>query len=356
MCEYLRCFKFSDIKQYDNVIDQVRHRAQYIGSDSDGEVMYDTTKPLPTLYYTGTVKLHGTNSAIGFIVDSGTTWYQSRERLLSLDDDCYGFMAHFVQHKNTTDALLAKLKSDYVEFMLQKQYTRIIIYGEWCGGRIKKKTIINTLPKMFVVFAVKFAHDDGTGQYLSLEQLREYIGVNEKARIFNTVDFGTYSVVIDFEHPEESQEILTQLTLQVEKECPAAKCFGVSGLGEGIVWTCDDSGYTESKFRFKTKGKLHSAKIREIAPVDIEKLNSIKQCVETLIDENRLEQGLDHLNEYNFQIDESNIGIFIRWVVQDCIKEEADTIAASGLPKKEVHKAMSHYAKNWFKQQLRADT
>lgn len=45
--------------------------------------------PLPVVMYTGTIKVHGTNAAVRFI--NGEVKFQSRNRMISVDDDNLGF-------------------------------------------------------------------------------------------------------------------------------------------------------------------------------------------------------------------------------------------------------------------------
>jgi hypothetical protein len=47
---------------------------------------------------------------------------------------------------------------------------------------------------------------------------------------------------IDFNMPQLVQNQLSEITIAVEEECPVAKAFGFSGIGEGIVNTLEDIG------------------------------------------------------------------------------------------------------------------
>jgi hypothetical protein len=53
----------------------------------------DRSKRLPTLKFTGTVKLHGTNAAIVYQQNVGH-WYQSRNRVITSINDNFGFAEH----------------------------------------------------------------------------------------------------------------------------------------------------------------------------------------------------------------------------------------------------------------------
>jgi hypothetical protein len=153
---------------------------------------------------------------------------------------------------------------------------------------------------------------------------------------------------IDFNNPQLSQNLLVDLTLAVEEECPVGKHFGISGVGEGIVWWNADRNLT-----FKVKGEKHSVSkvktIKEIAAVDIERMASLDAFIDTVITENRMNQGLTKLGEMGLEIDIKNTGAYIKWVVNDAMKEEQDVIIASSFDMKELGGKMSNKAKAfWF--------
>jgi len=173
-------------------------------------------------------------------------------------------------------------------------------------------------------------------------------------RIFFINQFGEWKIDIDFNEPEQSQNKLIDYTISVEEECPVAKHFGVEkGTGEGIVWTCNYNGIV---YRMKVKGELHStSKVKILAPVDIERVNSINELVCNVVTENRLLQGLDHLRENNIELSIENTGSFIKWVNGDIVKEEIDLIIGSNFEIKEVMAPASKKAKAWFFDKIFSD-
>lgn len=135
--------------------------------------------------------------------------------------------------------------------------------------------------------------------------------------------------------------------MAVEKKCPVAAHFGVEGIGEGIVWSATWKG---NNYRFKVKGEEHSnSKVKTIAPIDIEKLNSIQEFVEFAVHEGRLSQGIDviFLSKGATPVRERT-GDFVKWVTTDVFKEELDTLVKNGLEPKEVSSALSKKASKWF--------
>ena len=199
---------------------------------------------------------------------------------------------------------------------------------------------------MFIAFNAKVKHlDELLDKWITFSIDKELTD----RKIYHIDQFPKYYIEINFNCPEESQNRLIELTEQVENECPVAKTFGQLGVGEGIVWKPIESRFNSSKFWFKVKGEKHSvSKVKTLAAVDIEVVNNIKEFVEKVITENRLNQGLSYLTEQSLETDIKNIGTFLKWVVTDVFKEEMDTLTASGLTNKEVGSAMSNAAKKWF--------
>lgn len=72
------------------MIRNVRSNHDYQGSDEKGYPIYQHTENYPTLKFKGTVKLHGTNA--GIVNYGDRLEFQSRERVLSLEEDNAGFM------------------------------------------------------------------------------------------------------------------------------------------------------------------------------------------------------------------------------------------------------------------------
>ncbi|CAF1498923.1 unnamed protein product, partial [Rotaria magnacalcarata] len=101
------------------------------------------------------------------------------------------------------------------------------------------------------------------------------------------------------------------------------------------------------------KGEKHSvSKVKTLAPVDAEKLANLQEFVEYACTENRMHQGLDYLREQQITIEMKNIGIFLKWLINDIIKEEKDTMEESNIDPKDVGRGLQMKAKTWFKRNL----
>jgi len=315
--------KYPSIEQFRNVIRNVRCNHDYQGKDDDGKAIYQHKDNYPTLAFRGTVKMHGTNAGIVKYSD-GRIEFQSRERVLSIEEDNAGFMT--------------EMMSKDLEFLFSgfphNEY--VAVYGEWCGGNIQKGVAINGLNKMFVIFGIMV--DD------SWVDLPTHLYANEEG-IYNALQFKTFDIEIDFNNPESVQNKIIEMTTSVEEECPVGMFFGKQGVGEGIVFTC----VSNQDLKFKSKGEKHSAsKVKVLNAIDTELMNSINEFIELSVTENRLEQGISFFKENNIEIDPKNTGAFLGWVVKDVLKEESDTLISSGLDEKKVKNAIVNKARTWF--------
>ncbi|MCP5006588.1 MAG: hypothetical protein GY941_22000 [Planctomycetes bacterium] len=328
---------FGKIGQFRQTVKNIRHQAQFQGVDEDDNPIMDRTVEFPTVRFTGTVKLHGTNAAVSFDED-GTVGFQSRKRMITPQADNMGF-AFFA------DAQMDTFK--YLEEIIRRSYPlgTVTIFGEWCGGNIQKGVAISGLEKMFVIFDVQV---DG-------ESLHRYDWEGLTApddSIFNINQFPHYPIDIDFNKPELAQNNMITMVEEVEAECPVGKQFGrVVGsdntTGEGIVFVGE---YKGNRHIFKVKGKEHSAtKVKTLANVDVEKIASVEAFVEYSVTEARLQQGLEQLGK-DFTVKQT--GEFLRWLINDIIVEEKDTLVENGLEPKDVNREISKAARVWFMKAL----
>lgn len=281
--------------------------------------------------FLGTVKLHGTNAGISLTPDSELL-FRSRSRIITPDDDNHGFARAMSASHDELRTMLSPFAKDEMA----------TVFGEWCGAGIQSNVGISALEKMFVIFALRIGHEWALPHHVSSLS-------TSGARVFNIHNFPHWTLEIDFAHPEHFQNELVALTEDVERQCPVAKAFGHDGIGEGIVWTPLDGGLS-SKYWFKVKGEKHSSsKVKVLAAVDVDRFKQRDDLVASLVTDNRLTQGLDlHVNEFGRKVEMKDIGEFLRWVFNDIIKEDADTIEASNFDVKELGKPVSDIAKRFY--------
>lgn len=313
--------KFSSIEQFRHVVKTVQLYFERVGRPSE----------VPTSHFTGTVKLHGTNAGIRRS-RSGKIQAQSRERIINITCDNHGFAA-FV------DSLPTEELNELFDKVGGDQDTTI--YGEWMGKGIQSVTAVCQLDRQWVI----------VGAYVNEEYVPNTTEWRlDKFNIFNILDIDTYQITVDFKNPGDVIEELERLTIEVENQCPWAHSFGIDGIGEGIVWTCNERP-SDSSLWFKTKGEKHSNKKKsgkKIATIDPQKVESIEKCVDIILTEGRLNQGFDHLREMNVDFEMKSMGKYLKWVGQDTLKEELDTIEANDLEWKDVSKLITARAKKFF--------
>lgn len=340
----MKHISFPSIEQFRNVVGSVNRQYNFVGLDENGEAIYDSSLPKPVLTFKGTVKLHGTNAGVCFN-DVDGMWYQSRENIITPEKDNAGFAFFADANKQQFASMFAKIAE---RSNIDTTKNTISIYGEWCGGNIQKGVAICNLPKSFFIFGVKVTphHIEGVEKQPSAYWVDYTDLKNNEAKIYNIDDFETYSLDIDFNMPELVQNKLGELTLAVEEECPVGKAFGFSGIGEGIVWSCELKGNVH---RFKVKGEKHSSsKVKKLASVDTEKITSIKEFVDYAVTESRFNQAIEKIFPNNEPVDVKKLGEVIKWVVNDIIKEETDTLVQNNLEPKDIGKYVSNKVREMF--------
>ena len=337
--------KFPSIDQFRTVVSNINRQYNFVGLDENGEAIYDPSLPKPTLKFKGTVKLHGTNAGVSYNEESGM-WAQSRENIITPEHDNAGFA--FFAHSHETE-FLRLFHEVATKENIDVNKNTISIYGEWVGKGIQKGVGISNIEKSFFIFGVKITPHTETeeerGANPSYWVESSYLK-NTDVRIYNIEDFQTYEIEIDFNMPQLVQNKLSDLTIAVEEQCPVAKHFGLEGIGEGIVWSIEFNGVVH---RFKVKGEKHSSsKVKTLAAVDVEKLNSINEFVQYVVTESRFNQAVENTFLNNEPIDIKKMGDLIRWVVNDVIKEESDTLVKNGLEPKDVNKYVSSKVREMF--------
>ena len=130
--------KFPSIEQYRDCIKEVSLNVQYRGLDAYNKAIYDRSCKLPTIEFTGTVKLHGTNSAIGRRGASGFLYAQSRNRVITIENDNAGFCAFVEKNKKKFDSLLSQIEG-------ATENDLVTIFGEWCGQGIQRNVRCNCI-------------------------------------------------------------------------------------------------------------------------------------------------------------------------------------------------------------------
>jgi len=338
--------KFPSIEQFRHVIKNVEFRTRFTGelSPEGYPILHDKEDvTMPVLRYNGTVKLHGTNSSV-VRPPEGALTTQSRERVVTPEDDNYGF-SRWAYGDIPESVWVHLFESMFSSDDLANN--ECVIFGEWCGKGIQKTVGISQLDKMFVIFGAKMYTPDGSGdEWILSDDMTKDTWSAPEHNIFNIYHFPAFDIDIDFSNPKIAADHMTTLVKQVEDSCPVASALGAAGIGEGIVWRCTAPGWESSKYWFKTKGDKHKVtKEKKKIPIDVEKAASIDDFVTRTVTEARCIQAI---NDQNLALTRKSTGAFLKWLGQDILKEDKDTLEASGLSWKEVVGTVNKTAKNWF--------
>jgi hypothetical protein len=260
------------------------------------------------------------------------------------------------------DEWLSIVNSLATEYNIDLDNNIIVMYFEWCGDGIQKKTALTgTSDKMAIIFShfkvepIDDVDEDDVGSVQS-NWFETKVGdkwvSSPEANIFNINDFPTYEFTIDFNKPLMVQNEMISLVKEViEPASPVGKKFGFdANIGEGIVVTFI---FKDRLYKFKVKGEAHTtSKVKTLNRVDDEKLQKIQDIAQKVSPVWRLEQmfdlAIDALN--GGKPDMTKMGDFIRLISNDIIKEEIDIIIDAGLEHKTIMPVVSTIARQFFKE------
>jgi len=346
---------FPKIGQYGPTVQYIASEERFIGFAENGDPIYDGEKVLGKVTFTGTVKLHGTNSAIAMRGEE--YWCQSRENIITpLKDNC-GFATHF-SGKDKIEAI-TNIICDIKKKNGIRDDKIVVLFGEWAGPGVQKGVGISQIPqKSFFLFAIRvispvkiITETNQEGRYES-DQWLDIDGIRDHSiRFYNINDYQKFSVEVDLNSPGDVVAYLQGLVDAVEKECPVAKALGASGIGEGIVWEATWKG---TRRIFKTKGKEHAVVVHKdgkTVHADTEKVNSIQEFCNYAVTEPRLEQGLEKVF-MKIKPTMEKTGDFIKWVVKDVVTEEIDAISKNNLSTKDVSGEIAKRSKDWLHKKI----
>jgi len=363
---------FGSIGQLRQAITTVSQRARYTGKDENDEPIYDKHIKLPTLTFTASEKIHGSNASVCFSNADGF-WVQSRENIITLEKDNFGCAAWCEGNK---DAWMNLIDIFATEYNVDLDNNIISIFFEWCGGGIQKKSAVSSLDKRAIMFQhfkvsplVRTETPDPNAPDPNAYWLETALNTDKtagpngeaihfadnEANIFNIMLFPHYEFEIDFEQPKMCQNKMVEQVIEIETNSPVGKKFGVDGnVGEGVVCT---AMFKDKLIRFKIKGEKHSAsKVKTLKPVDEAKEQiKIDFVNEFACTASRLEQAWDKTfavgatDEIKPVVEKT--GDFLRNVITDVMKEESDIMEERGIDKS-INGTISKVARGWFMEQL----
>jgi len=348
-----RLINYGSIKSFQQIVKDVTHKARYTGLDEKGKVKY-STDPLPIISCIGTEKIHGTNVGFSFNEKDGF-WCQSKKRILSVEEDHYGFAFYC---EGIQEVMIDMIKSLSVQYSVDLESKGIIIYGEWCGGSIQKKSAVSGLGKKLMIFRHCKIYDiepteDSVNTWVETKYNSTWIDSQEN-QMWNITNFPSVSTLINFNEPKRSINKMLNNLEKNESDSPVGNTFGVeNNTLEGYVYTFEFNGEV---YKFKVKGGKHSSsKVKTLKPVD----DVLEQKKQDFVTEYccrawRLEQMYKEVQEEKNQelLDIEDVGKFLKKVNSDIIKEESDEMRNQGLVPKQIFPLVSRVSVIWFKEQL----
>lgn len=303
---------------------------------------------LPRITYRAKVKLDGTNAAVAVLPEGVAA--QSRSRWIVPEDDNMGF------------ATWLRAQSRWSE-QLRDSLEHAVIYGEWAGDGIQRRTAVSTLERrVFAVFAVQFGDVTREAPRIVVDPeaiaalLPEHPDVHVLPWHGNAVD-------LDFARPDALDPVVESLNAVVDRveACDpwVAATFGREGMGEGIVCypTARDGasllrdGSLDrellSALMFKAKGAKHqTVRQKKAVQVGPEVVASIEAFVKLVLTPARLEQGVTEAAAGTR--DPVHTGEFLSWIALDVRKETVAELEAAGLVWKQVRRPLGLAARDWY--------
>jgi hypothetical protein len=319
-------------------------------SDSATSEQEAVLGPIPIV---GTVKLHGTHADI-LIHSDNRIVFQSRNVVgLDSNKDNAGFATCM---SSKTKALL-RLRDLYLARWQQLNIsTRIdptlpvLIAGEWIGKGIQSDVAICSLSKRFIIVSVNI-----NGQW---QKDTDYGGIAlPNHDIYNISRAGYFNATLYPEEPQRTIDELQALAEQVAKQCPFAETFGLQGEGEGLVWKLTLPPYNSNPdLWFKTKGgrfKPTFACPPRQSPESVEQNRDAAAAVAKVwCSEQRMEQGLECMEEKGIKRNMKGLTQYLRWVQNDILIEEKGYIAEHKIDVPSLKIEIAKIAKPWYTDHL----
>jgi len=248
----------------------------------------------------------------------------------------------------------------------------ITVFGEWAGPGIQKGVAVNSIPqKSFFIFAVcRRAVTSGKLRDIFVIDPKEIVTlvkpVTDELKNVYVLPWQTKPIDVNIEDSDDRERFATHISDEVdrvEKVDPYIKeVFGVTGIGEGLVMYAFPRKelFTRGAFdrsTFKAKGEKHRVvKQPKAVVVDAQQSSSANSFAEMFVTEARCEQGLSFIVGPNpediAKLVPSMTGKFMQWIIGDVKKESVAELEASGLSWKDVQKAVTNKASEYFKRKV----
>ncbi len=339
---------FPHISLFRNVLAYVDH----VNTDPEVPTQYRVDKPVT---FTGSIKLHGSNCGVVWTPD-GTLQAQTREQVLSLPSGDYKGFARFVADNAEQITKLVDHVRQSVGLSVWGEIHKVALYGEWVGAGVIKKTkgvaVSKFERKHWALFAAAVVQDDNP-EAENVSDALAGIPVGGRIGCVNQVE--GWNITVDFSDPasiEAGKAEASRLTATITEQCPYGALYDLEGAGEGIVWMPTGDFAGREDLYWKDKSAAHSVvdqkmpKVRKVVPDDVQA--RINDFVTTTVTSNRLEQGLDALEQQGLGVEKRNTGKFVQWLSADVERECTLEMEEAGLQWSEVSAAVMTQARKFF--------
>ena len=301
-----------------------------------------------SILLTGTAKLHGMHADI-VINSNNEVRLQSRNlHSLSLSNDLQGYAAHMLPLYNEIIKIKDRIHARFLKLnphLTIDDQNPLIIAGEWIGPGIQKKVAISELPsRLFVIISININNiwvpDEPYGDIHS-----------EKVGIYHVSTGGFFHHQLQLEEAEDSLMGIQPLADEVERECPFGKAFGIIGRGEGIVWKPAAPLCHDARSWIKMKGPL--SKVAPVAERKVEKGTKEQKAyahefAKSVVNEMRLEQGWQYMEEMRIQRDKKGIPAYLDWLLRDVDIEEGRIVRERGIDQSVLRKEITPIGREWY--------
>ena len=309
-------------------------------TDEQKELLQSYQPVMPTILFKGSEKLHGENMAVCY--SQGEIWVQGRNHIRTVLGDQNGMAAFVEKTKRRWDHIFEELAQVYR--INTYEYT-IVIDCEWAGGNIQKgNAACSGADKGAYIFDYFRVVNNDTDERQAYSTAG--LTVFPEDSIYLMSSFGSYELLLDFNNPEECEQLLNNLVKDIEDNSPIAHYFNKpENVGEGLYLYGSDGNCT---YRLKAKGEKHGGKPKEprkpkqaTSPEEVEKLTAIADKVTPTW---RLTQAITEVNA----TEPKHLGEVIKWVIADIAKEELPVLIEADVELKNLSRYISAIVKAYY--------
>jgi len=339
------------IVKFRDIVQKIKRNAHFVSyNEETNEVTLDESRELPILDVNYTEKIHGTNA--GFQYNGSDVMYQSRKKEITIENDNAG-CAYFLNQRVDVLKDMVHNIANKNNLVLDENYS-IVLFGEFCGGNIQRKTAVDGLDKMFIMFKYCRYIDYSDPENITIT-LYENTEESKENDIHNIQFFPKASgtIKVNFNKPDEALKLMESMVEEVEKSSYAGESFGIqNNIGEGFVF---DTIYQDEILFWKVKGEEHSKspvkrkRVKSELPKEVLEFVNYIACAEFRLDQMYNETRLEAEN-VNDCLSTKYIGNYLKKVTQDVWKEELDKAQEMipDLEPKKLNGLISKVAKSYF--------